>query len=159
MTAAVEASIASFEASNPTPPPVEGGSDSTPLTLITLPVETQIGIVQGEVGVRRGTVIRGLGIGYRRDPQQRGGGRTLGSSSEVEELRSTVARMQQEREREAEEMQRFKTEQEEKQARQQRAMEEMQARQQRAMEEMQAQVQLLLRGNAFGGESTSNQQL
>ena len=50
-------------------------------------------------------------------------------------------------------------EMEEKQARQQRAMEEMQARQQRAMEEMQAQVQLLLRGNAFGGESTSNQQL
>ena len=35
--------------------------------------------------------------------------------------------------------------------------EEMQARQQRAMEEMQAQVRMLLRGNAFGGESTSNQ--
>ena len=55
-------------------------------------------------------------------------------------------------------MQRFRTE-EEKQTRQQRAMEEMQAQQQRAMKEMQTQVRLLLRGNAFGGESTSNQQL
>ncbi|KAM7493105.1 hypothetical protein LguiB_027714 [Lonicera macranthoides] len=103
MTAAVEASISSFEASNPTPPPVEGGSDSTPPAPITLPIETQIDIVQGEVGVRRGTVIRGMGIGHRRGPQSKGGVRTS-NPSEVEELRSTMARMQQEREQEAEEM-------------------------------------------------------
>ncbi|KAM7486425.1 hypothetical protein LguiA_002434 [Lonicera macranthoides] len=94
MTAAVEASISSFEASNPTPPPVEGGSDSTLPAPITLPIETQINIVQGEVGVRRGTVIRGLGIGFRRVPRSKGGLRTSNSSSEVEELRSSLARMQ-----------------------------------------------------------------
>ncbi|KAM7519788.1 hypothetical protein LguiB_018750 [Lonicera macranthoides] len=76
MTAAVEASISSFEASNPTPPPVEGGSDSTPPAPITLPIETQINIIQGEVGVRRGTVIRCLGIGFRRVPRSKGGVRT-----------------------------------------------------------------------------------
>ncbi|KAM7478679.1 hypothetical protein LguiA_026892 [Lonicera macranthoides] len=103
MTAAIATSISSFEASNPTPPPVEGGSDSTPPAPMTLPIETQINIVQGEVGVRRGTVIRGLGIGHRRDPQSKGGVRTS-NPSEVEELRSTMARMQQEREQEAEEM-------------------------------------------------------
>ncbi|KAM7497192.1 hypothetical protein LguiA_021606 [Lonicera macranthoides] len=153
MTAAVEASIASFEASNPTPPLMEAGSDSTPPAPITLPVEIQISIVQGEVGVRRGTVIRGLGIGYRRDPQQRGGARTPNSSSEVEELRSTVARMLQEREKEAEEMRRFKAEQE-KEAEE---MRRFKVEQQRAMEEMQAQVLLLLKGKASGGESTSRQ--
>ncbi|KAM7477712.1 hypothetical protein LguiA_025925 [Lonicera macranthoides] len=131
MTATVEASIASFEASNPT--------DSTPPAPITLPVETEISIVQEEVNVRRGTVIRGLEIGYMKDPQLRGGARTSGPPSEVEELRSTVARMHQERERETEEMRRLIAEQ------------------QRAMKEMQAQVRLLLKGNDSGGKSTSNQ--
>ncbi|KAM7496608.1 hypothetical protein LguiA_021022 [Lonicera macranthoides] len=96
MTAAVEASISSFEASNPTSSLVKGGSDSTPPAPITLPIETQINIVQGEVGVRKGTVIRSLGIGYKRGPQSKGGLRTSNPSSEVAELRSTLARMQQE---------------------------------------------------------------
>ncbi|KAM7481113.1 hypothetical protein LguiB_005696 [Lonicera macranthoides] len=138
MTVTVEASIASVEASNPMSP-VEGGSDSTPPAPITLPVETQISIVQEEINVRRETVIRGLEIGYMKDPQLRGGARTSGPSSEVEELRSTVARMHQEREKEAEEMRRLIAEQ------------------QRAMKEMQAQVRLLLKGNDSGGKSTSNQ--
>ncbi|KAM7490676.1 hypothetical protein LguiA_033597 [Lonicera macranthoides] len=145
MTAVVEASISSFEASNPMPSPVEGGSDSTPPAPITLPIEIQIDIVQGEVGVRRGTVIRGLGIGHRRGPQSKGGVRTS-NPSEVEELRSTMARMQQEREQEAEEMRRFKAEQ-------QRANEE----QRRKMEDMEAQLQLLFGGSASGGKSTSRQ--
>ncbi|KAM7478033.1 hypothetical protein LguiA_026246 [Lonicera macranthoides] len=147
MTAAVEASISSFEASNPLPPPVEGGSDSTPPAPITLPIETHIDIVQGEVGVRRGTVIRGLGIGYKRDSQSKGGVRTSNPSSEVEELRATLARMQQEREQEAEEMRRFKAEQ-------QRIIEE----QQRKMEDMEARVRLLFGWNASGGETSSRQQ-
>ncbi|KAM7475171.1 hypothetical protein LguiB_022414 [Lonicera macranthoides] len=153
MTAAVEASISSFEASNPTPPPVEGGSDSTPPAPITLPIETQINIVQGEVGVRRGTVIRGLGIGFRRVPRSKGGLRTSNSSSEVEELRSTLARMQQEREQEAEEMRRFKTEQQRANEEQQRANE----KQQRKMEDMEARLRLLFGGNASSGETTSRQ--
>ncbi|KAM7493018.1 hypothetical protein LguiB_027627 [Lonicera macranthoides] len=40
MTAAVDAFIASFEALNPTPPPVEGSSDSTSSAPIILPDET-----------------------------------------------------------------------------------------------------------------------
>ncbi|KAM7504682.1 hypothetical protein LguiB_003586 [Lonicera macranthoides] len=153
MTAAIATSISSFEASNPTPPPVEGGSDSTPPAPMTLPIETQINIVQGEVGVRRGTVIRGLGIGHRRDPQSKGGVRTS-NPSEVEELRSTMARMQQEREQEAEEMRRFKAEQERANEEQRRKMEE----QQRKMEDMEARLRLLFGGSASGGESTSRQQ-
>ncbi|KAM7465169.1 hypothetical protein LguiB_012731 [Lonicera macranthoides] len=81
---------------------------------------------EGEVGVRRGTVIRGLGIGFGRVPRSKGGVRTSNSSSEVEELRSTSARMQQEREQEAEEMRRFKAEQQRANEEQQWANEEQQ---------------------------------
>ncbi|KAM7486774.1 hypothetical protein LguiA_002783 [Lonicera macranthoides] len=45
MTVAVEASITSFKALNPTPPPMERGSNLTPLELISLSVEKYSSIV------------------------------------------------------------------------------------------------------------------
>ncbi|KAM7502877.1 hypothetical protein LguiB_001781 [Lonicera macranthoides] len=82
-----------------------------------------------------------------RDQEPRGGTRTSSLSSEIEELRFAIARMQQELEREAEERERYAEE-----------MRQFWAKQHRAMEEMQAQVWLLLKGNASGGEFTFKQQ-
>ncbi|KAM7528128.1 hypothetical protein LguiB_031538 [Lonicera macranthoides] len=91
MRSAAKASIASFESSNPTPSPVEDSSDPIQSASIILPLQTQLEVLQGEVGVRRRTVIRGMGSGYRRDPQTRGVARPV--SANDGDLRSTVERL------------------------------------------------------------------
>ncbi|KAM7478338.1 hypothetical protein LguiA_026551 [Lonicera macranthoides] len=91
MRSAAKAYITSFESSNPTPLPVEDGSDPIQSASIVHPLQTQIEVLQGEVGVRRGTVVHGMGSGYRRDPQTRGEARP--TSVNDGNLRSTVERL------------------------------------------------------------------
>ena len=122
----MKASIASFESLNPTPPPVEDGSDSIAASIV-LPLQTQIEVLQGEVGVRRGTAIRGMGSWCRRDSQTRDSQKLV---EQVEEIRQRLAEQ-----------------------------EEARLQTQREMADLQRQVLELLRLDASGGSSTSNQQL
>ena len=138
MRSAAKASISSFESSNPTPPPVEDDSDSIAAPIV-LPLQTQIEVLQGEVGARRGTAIRGMGSWYRKDPKTRGSARPAVANDG--DLRSTVEMLREDNEG----LRRRMAEQE-----------EARLQTQREMAELQRHVLELLRRDASGGSSTSN---
>ncbi|KAM7507974.1 hypothetical protein LguiA_018427 [Lonicera macranthoides] len=69
----------------------EGGDE----TVITLPLASQVSIIEGEIGVTRGTTISGLGRSGRKLPKERGGVRACASNPIEAELQVANERIHQ----------------------------------------------------------------
>jgi len=50
-------------------------------TVISLPLASQVSVIEGEIGATRGTMVSGLGRSGRKLPKERGGARAFASES------------------------------------------------------------------------------